>query len=155
MDIDTVWAVCIANLKSIAYRVSARASLTTPRERAQRMVTVYVSGCWLLSAFCLVLFFYTRQRVTDSTDPAFKRFQFAYLLVYLLAVGSLAFCLPELAFTFTFFRLFTVTCLHYFRLFLINLELLSIQKLELLSNLQRIVELLSIQNFIITIFTEF
>ena len=37
---------------------------------------------------CAILHYYTRQVQHDSNDPNYRRFQQAYLVVYLLAAGK-------------------------------------------------------------------
>ncbi|ELT90330.1 hypothetical protein CAPTEDRAFT_161785 [Capitella teleta] len=49
---------------------------------------IFISGFWVLSVLCLILFLYTRTKVSTSSDAAFKAFQRTYLAVYLLAMAG-------------------------------------------------------------------
>ena len=51
------------------------------------VMSIFVTGFWLLCLICAAVFFKSKQLVKFSTDDNFKRFQKAYLAVYLLATG--------------------------------------------------------------------
>ena len=49
---------------------------------------MFVLALGILILACIVLHFYTRQVQQQSKDPNYVRFQYTYLLVYVLAVGK-------------------------------------------------------------------
>ena len=55
---------------------------------------IYWTVFWVLVFGCFLLYLYTRQAVEASEDISFSKFQRAYLLVYLLAMGR--YCMVNL-----------------------------------------------------------
>ena len=51
-------------------------------------MSIFVTGFWILTVICVILYLYTRSATAATTDANFRSFQRAYLVVYLLAMGK-------------------------------------------------------------------
>ncbi|XP_074646442.1 molybdate-anion transporter-like [Tubulanus polymorphus] len=51
-------------------------------------MNIFIAAFWILLVVCVGLFFYTKSTVKSSNDPAFRKFQMTYLVVYLLAMAG-------------------------------------------------------------------
>ncbi len=51
-------------------------------------MSIFITGFWVLTVICVLLYLYTRSAVSVVTDANFVSFQRAYMVVYLLAMGK-------------------------------------------------------------------
>lgn len=51
-------------------------------------MNIFLSGFWLLSVVCVLLYFFTRAALPSANVAGFTQFQRSYLLVYLLAMAG-------------------------------------------------------------------
>jgi len=51
-------------------------------------MSIFITGFWILTVICIVLYFATRSALPASNDAKFKNFQRTYLVVYLLAMAG-------------------------------------------------------------------